>query len=68
MNSNIKQLIGIVFDRNKAIMDMYGDGYTYEEISQRAGTTRNAVAGVIYRNRTSEPNPVKSLARKKKNQ
>ena len=51
--------------RNQTIMNMYYAGYTSREIAKKVGITRNVVAGVVHRNRITEPDPVKAAARRK---
>ena len=52
-------------ERDEAIMNMYYAGYTLSEIAGKLCITRNAVSGVIHRNRVTKPDPVKAAARKK---
>jgi hypothetical protein len=52
-------------DRNDKIMSMFDAGATYNEIAKYLGITRNAVAGVICRNRKTAPSQKKASARGK---
>jgi alkylated DNA nucleotide flippase Atl1 len=51
--------------RNLAIMKAVesGDGLTYSQIGRIHGVSRQVVSGVIYRNRTTTPDPIKAAAR-----
>lgn len=50
-------------DRNAEIMRLFMAGETYGDIGKAMGITRLVVSGVIYRNRTTQPDPVKASYR-----
>jgi DNA invertase Pin-like site-specific DNA recombinase len=53
--------------RNGRILELYALGFTYAQIAHETGTTRGIVAGVIHRNRWTDPDPIKVASRKKGN-
>ena len=42
-------------NRDIQIMALVDDGKTYAEVAETMGVTRSVVAGVVSRNRTTEP-------------
>jgi hypothetical protein len=44
-------------ERGARIIALYDSGHRYTEIAQIVGTTKNAVAGILYRTRQHPPRP-----------
>ena len=50
--------------RNKEVMTRHQNGETYGKIAADMGITRSIVAGIIYRNRSTEPDAGKAASRR----
>jgi RNA polymerase sigma factor (sigma-70 family) len=48
-HDQVVQALAQLKPREQAIVELYADGYTYDEIAEITGTTRRGVEGVLYR-------------------